>query len=299
MTTFPVSGVQTWFWLPPVVGFSISIITSMVGVSGAFLILPFQISFLGFASPSASATNLVYNLIATPSGVYRYFKDGGMAWPLVWVIILGTLPGMAVGYFIRTRYLLDPHAFRLFVGAVLLLLAIKMLLDFIPRSDGNPSLSQIQSEIRVHDKPVSNRMSFMRFELVQSGEKLSFNAAGLAVLALIVGVVGGIYGIGGGAIIAPFCVAVFGMPIHLVAGAALAGTLATSILGVFFYTMLPAPPTVSTRPDWMLGLLFGVGGFVGMYCGAALQKFISQNILKAVLAILLILLAMKYLAGFA
>jgi len=51
----------------------------MGGISGAFLLLPFQMSFLNFTSPSVSSTNFVYNIVAIPSGVYRYIKEGRMA----------------------------------------------------------------------------------------------------------------------------------------------------------------------------------------------------------------------------
>jgi uncharacterized membrane protein YfcA len=42
------------------VAFFISFFTSMAGVSGAFLLLPFQMSVLGLATPAVSATNLVF-----------------------------------------------------------------------------------------------------------------------------------------------------------------------------------------------------------------------------------------------
>jgi hypothetical protein len=45
---FPVSGIETYFFFPPLVAFVLSFFTSMGGVSGAFLIQPFQISILGF-----------------------------------------------------------------------------------------------------------------------------------------------------------------------------------------------------------------------------------------------------------
>ena len=92
----------------------------MVGISGAFLLLPFQMSVLNYTAPSVSATNLVFNLVATPGGVYRYLREGRMVWPLVWVIVAGTLPGIVVGYYLRILYLPDPRAFKLFVGTVLL-----------------------------------------------------------------------------------------------------------------------------------------------------------------------------------
>ncbi|MFA7240374.1 MAG: hypothetical protein WC091_09695 [Sulfuricellaceae bacterium] len=53
---------HTWLWLPPLVAFVLSLFCSMVGISGAFLLMPFQMSVLGYVHPSASATNLVFNL---------------------------------------------------------------------------------------------------------------------------------------------------------------------------------------------------------------------------------------------
>jgi uncharacterized membrane protein YfcA len=48
----------------------------MVGISGAFLLLPFQMSVLGYVGPSVSATNLVFNLYAAPGVVWRYAHEG-------------------------------------------------------------------------------------------------------------------------------------------------------------------------------------------------------------------------------
>jgi uncharacterized membrane protein YfcA len=117
---FPVSGVETYIFIPPLVALVVSFFTSMGGVSGAFLLLPFQMSFLNFTSPSVSATNFVFNIVAIPSGVYRYLKESRMAWPLTWVVIIGTLPGVFIGYYLRVLYLPDPRSFKLFVGCVLL-----------------------------------------------------------------------------------------------------------------------------------------------------------------------------------
>jgi uncharacterized membrane protein YfcA len=57
-------------------------------------------SFLHFTSPAVSSTNFLYNIVAIPSGAYRYMKEGRMAWPLTLVVILGTLPGVFIGYYI-------------------------------------------------------------------------------------------------------------------------------------------------------------------------------------------------------
>jgi hypothetical protein len=267
---FEVSGVVVPLWLPPLVAFGISFFTSMVGVSGAFLLLPFQMSVLGYVAPSVSATNLVFNLVAIPGGVWRYGRENRMDWRLAWVIAAGTLPGLLAGWWLRIHWLLDPGAFKLFVGLVLLALAMGLLVKKV-----RPSAGASAAAVR------------------NSGRRL----VPIFSIALIIGAIGGAYGIGGGAIMVPVLVAVFRLPVHGVAGAALFGTLVTSAAGVAMYQFLPAPPGIATRPDWALGILFGLGGAAGTYVGARTQKHVPQRALELGLAAMLALLAGGYVGG--
>src|SRR5512133_1589825 len=102
--TFPISGVDTYFWLPPLTAFCISFFTSMAGISGAFLLLPFQMSVLGFTSPAVSSTNLIFNIVAAPGAIIRFLQEKRLLWPLAWTIISGTLPGVVIGGFIRLQW---------------------------------------------------------------------------------------------------------------------------------------------------------------------------------------------------
>jgi uncharacterized membrane protein YfcA len=314
---FPVSGVETSLLVPPLVALVVSTFTSMGGVSGAFLLLPFQMSVLGFTTPAVSATNFVYNIVAIPSGVYRYFKEVRMAWPLTWVVIAGTLPGVFIGYYVRTLYLPDPGAFKLFVGCVLLYVGGRLLLEASFRRNvqtGQNNLDRKFAERQEYKKQgrlssdsagLSSdavvrtiRFTLSTIEYEFWGERFRFSVPAMFLLALVVGVIGGIYGIGGGAIIAPFCVAVFQLPVYTVAGAALLGTFLTSIIGVAFYSFLPAMNGMPTSPDWALGSLFGVGGFAGMYIGARLQKHLPQKFIKAMLGAMIVALAIRYISQF-
>ncbi len=65
--------------------------------------------------------------------------------------------------------------------------------------------------------------------------------ATLTTLALAVGIVGGIYGIGGGSLLGPI-LAACGLPMARLAPAALAATFATSLLGARFQRRLPETP---------------------------------------------------------
>ena len=313
---FAVSGVDVFPLIPVIVAFVVSFFTSMGGVSGAFLLLPFQMSVLGFVNPSVSPTNLVYNIVAIPSGVYRYIKEGRMAWPLAWVIIVGTLPGVFMGAIIRIKYLPDPKNFKFFVGCVLLYIGIRLLLDLTKKAAKNKMKARmIEERFKERSSLVKKGLqsgpgqdaviktisfSLTRYSYEFYGETFAFNTAGLFALAFVVGMVGGTYGIGGGAIIAPFLIAVFGLPVYTIAGAALLGTFITSIAGVIFYTII-APAYADTglaiAPDWVLGALFGVGGFLGMYLGARVQKYVPAKAIKLVLALILLFLALRYIVG--
>lgn len=311
---FPVSGVDVSPLIPVGVAFVVSFFTSMGGVSGAFLLLPFQVSVLGFTSPSVSPTNLVYNIVAIPSGVYRYIREGRMAWPLAWVIIAGTLPGVFIGAVFRIKYLPNPRNFKLFVGLVLLYIGYRLLYDLTKRDAANKiKTKELEERFQVRFAQLKKagqttsskdvgirtlRFTFTNYSYEFYGEVFSFHTIALFSLTFVVGIVGGAYGIGGGAIIAPFLIAIFNLPVYTIAGAALLGTFLTSIAGVTFYTLIAptyAYTDLAIAPDWLLGALFGVGGFMGMYCGARLQKRVPAKIIKLVLGLLIVFLAARYI----
>ncbi|MBI9081014.1 MAG: sulfite exporter TauE/SafE family protein [Pseudodesulfovibrio sp.] len=309
---FPVAGIEVNPFIPPLVAFVVSFFTSMGGVSGAFLLLPFQVSFLGFTSPSVSSTNQLFNIVAIPSGVIRYIKEGRMVWPLTWVVIVGTLPGVLIGAIVRVKYLPDPSHFKLFAAAVLLWIGYKLLMSLI-RADTRGSKQQAEERFQklVHEhreKSIKGetlpavrvlKFSMSRIAYEFYGETYDFSTMGILSLSLVVGVVGGIYGIGGGSIIAPFFVAVFGLPVYTVAGAALMGTFVTSVAGVAFFQFIASYyPNQVVAPDWGLGILFGLGGMLGMYFGARCQKFLPAKVIKWMLCGVILFTAAKYVLDF-
>ena len=266
----------------------------MSGVSGAFLLLPFQVSYLGFDTPSVSATNHLFNITAIPGGVYRYIRDGRMAWPLTWAVIIGTLPGVLAGTVIRTRFLLDPTFFKYFIGVVLLYIGGKLLSTAQVRKKKQeaPQAFSSLSEESISQSWINCKALGFTFR----GETYQAPTRKIMLLSLVVGLIGGIYGIGGGALMAPFFVSLFGLPIYTVAGAALMGTFVTSLAGVISFQILSLFfPEAAVAPDWGLGILFGAGGFVGMYCGAKMQRYVPARLIQTVLAGSILFVALRYL----
>ncbi len=319
---FPVSGVDVSPLVPPLVAFVVSFFASMGGISGAFLLLPFQVSVLGYTHPSVSATNQFYNVVAIPSGVYRYIKEKRMVWPLTIMVVLGTLPGVFLGAIIRIVWLPDPKLFKLFVGCVLLYIGGKLIQSLLskpsltseqqsgtPAAQANPTQASKDMTATKPTQPTAatqghiehgfvDVLEFSRTRIAYyfKGALYECSTTGIFVLSLIVGVIGGAYGIGGGAIIAPFLLSWFRLPVHTISGATLMGTFITSVTGVLFYSAIaPFFPQYSVAPDWTLGLLFGIGGVAGMYLGARCQKFVSATLIKWMLGIVIVSTAAKYI----
>ncbi|KXK60625.1 hypothetical protein AWW66_17860 [Micromonospora rosaria] len=244
-------------------GLLISVVTTPVGVSGAVFLLPVQLSVLAVPNPAVTPTNLLFNIVAGPGALLRYRRRGGLAGPLTRLLLLGTLPGVVVGAVIRVFVVPGPDAFRLVVAALLFPLGLWLCLRAVTNRPG-----------RAGPSPSPPR---------------------LAAFAGVVGVVGGIYGVGGGSILGPVLVG-RGMPVAVVAPAALASTFVTSIAGAATFSALALTGRGDIAPEWGIGLLCGLGGLVGGYLGAHLQPHLPERALRCTLGALAVALAVLYAA---
>jgi uncharacterized protein len=249
-----------------VAAYVIAVVATPAGISGAVLLLPFQVSVLGTPSPSVTPTNLLYNVVSTPGALYRYWRQGQAAGRLALLLIGGTLPGVIAGSVIRVKLLPGPRIFDLVVAAVLIPAGGWLLLSRPARTDA-PSRPATQ-----------------------------IPASLLVVLAVVVGCVGGIYGIGGGAILAPILIGSGRKPSE-VAPAALASTFVTSAGGVIAFTILSLHQHLSVAPDWPTGIALGVGGLAGGYTGARIQSRMPDVLIRRLVGVLVIAIGAYYLSS--
>ena len=231
-------------------GLCIATLTAPVGVSGAVFLLPFQLSVLHVPSPAVTPTNLLFNVVAAPGALARYARAGQLRNALTVQLLKGTVPGVVVGAVLRVFLLADGTVFKLVAAAVLLPLGAWLCLR-ARRVPSSPSTSRLTERWTVG-------------------------------LALLVGVVGGIYGIGGGSIMAPILVG-RGQPVAVVAPAALASTFAASCVGAMAYVLLALVHEGNISPNWTLGLVSGAGGLMGGYLGALLQPRLPETFLRLLL----------------
>ncbi|MET9605248.1 sulfite exporter TauE/SafE family protein [Streptomyces sp. NPDC006512] len=238
-------------WAGFAAGLLISTVTAPVGVSGAVFLLPVQLSVLGVPSPSVTPTNLLFNVVAGPGALWRYRRDGALRDDLARRLVAWTLPGVIVGAAVRVFALPGPGVFRILVAAFLLPLGAWLCLRTLRPTRRRPGPAEPSARV-------------------------------LASLALTVGVVGGIYGIGGGSLLGPI-LAARGMSLARIAPATLAATFTTSVAGAAAYTVLSRASTGPVAPDWWLGLACGLGGLIGGYLGARLQPRLPETFLRLLL----------------
>jgi len=209
---------------------------------------------LGAPSPAVSATNLLYNVVASPAGAGAFLRRGAVDGLLLRGLLLGVLPGMVVGVGLRSTWLADAGAFAWPAAVVLGGLGSRLVREGL--------------------RPA--RPTTVRDDLPAAGR--------LAVVGVAAGLVGGIYGIGGAAVAVPWLVGVERLPVSRVAGAALMVTFVSSCVGLATFVGSAALDVDrATAPDWGGGVALGAGGLLGAAAGASLQDRVPVALLRLVI----------------
>jgi uncharacterized membrane protein YfcA len=213
-------------------------------------------------------TNLLYNVIAAPGAIYRYWRQGQTGGRLTYLLVVGTLPGVVAGSVIRVELVPGARGFDAVIASVLIPLGVWLTFS------------------RKHTRSVTD-------ELGNTSPGRWLTSPVLVVTAVVVGCIGGIYGIGGGSILAPILVG-SGRPASEVAPATLASTFVTSVAGVITFLALSTQHHGAVAPDWSIGLALGVGGLAGGYAGARLQPRLPEMAIRRLLGLLVVAIGIRY-----
>ena len=243
--------------------YAIALLATPAGISGAVLLLPVQVSVLGTPSPAVTPTNLLYNVVATPGALYRYWRQGQAGGRLALVLIAGTLPGVIAGSVIRVELLPGPRVFDLVVAAVLLPLGLWLALTRPARPD-TPA-----RPVRVIPAPGpdhAGRRGGLRRRDLRNRRRLD-----------------------------PGTHPDRDRPAAVGARAALASTFVTSVAGVVTFTILSIHQHGSVAPDWPTGVALGAGGLAGAYTGARIQSRLPDMLVRRLTGIVVIAIGARYL----
>ena len=258
----------------------VGVLSGLFGVGGGFLMTPFLI-FLGIP-PAYAVANEANNILATSvSGSTTYYLKNILDYKMGFIIVIGGAIGTTIGIYTFTYFKGIGKIDTVISLAYMYILAIigtLMLVESLREIDQAKRnvLAKKKAHVHywIHGLPL--RMRFPKSKLYES----IFTPI---IIGLIVGFIAAIMGIGGAFILVPAMIYIIKMPTKLVPGTSLFVTIFVSVIVTFLHSFNYG------SIDLLLVLMLVIGSIIGVQVGQKIGERIDSSGLRALLAILLLI----------
>ena len=236
------------------------------------------------AANAVKPTNLFLTLCSPITGVWTYFKEGRLAWPVALFFVGGILLGAFwIGPTYSAKYL-PMKAYKFYLGFFCLILFIKLWYESTKRSlekkkaikaivqkfDAELKLAKEEGRAAEVGKVVLEKgWNVTKISFTFWGEAFKANPIALFFGGIIIGCIASAFGVGGGFMLVPFMTTIMGYPMYLAVPISLCGTFGTSIGGISRYMIN------GYQPDWIMAALIAAGAIIGGKVGPKIQKKLS------------------------
>ena len=258
----------------------VGVLSGLFGVGGGFLMTPFLI-FLGIP-PAYAVANEANNILATSvSGSTTYYLKNILDYKMGFIIVIGGAIGTTLGIYTFT-YFKDIGKIDTVISLaymyILAIIGTLMLVESLREIDQAKRnvLTKKKAHVHywIHGLPL--RMRFPKSKLYES----IFTPI---IIGLIVGFIAAIMGIGGAFILVPAMIYIIKMPTKLVPGTSLFVTIFVSVIVTFLHSFNYG------SIDLLLVLMLVIGSIIGVQVGQKIGERIDSSGLRALLAILLLI----------
>jgi len=241
-------------------GALIGILGGLMGLGGAEFRLPVLTLLFDFATLHAVIINLVISFVTVAFSLL--FRLESIEWlipylPIVFTLLIGSLTGASIGVGIASR--INEKKLDKIVAILLGIIALVIIGE---------------SFIRLHD--------------------IVWNPAVQMAVGIIAGVVIGMFssmlGVAGGELIIPTIILLYGIDIKIAGTLSLAVSLPTILVGLYRYR---TKPFKILRPNMIFILWMALGSILGAAMGKTMMGIISSEMLRAILAVILTISAIK------
>ena len=258
----------------------VGVLSGLFGVGGGFLMTPFLI-FMG-VPPAYAVANEANNILATSvSGSTTHYLKNTLDYKMGFMIVIGGSIGTALGIYTFTYFkgigkidTVISLAYMYILAIIGTLMLVESLGEIDKAKKNVVERKKLHVHYWIHGLPF--RMRFPKSKLYES----IFTPI---VIGLLVGFIAAIMGIGGAFILVPAMIYLIKMPTKLVPGTSLFVTIFVSVIVTFLHSFNYG------SIDLMLVVLLVVGSIVGVQVGQKLGEQIDSSGLKALLAILLLI----------
>jgi uncharacterized membrane protein YfcA len=270
-------------------GGAVGFISGLFGVGGGFLLTPLLI-FSGIPPVVAVATVTTQIVASSSSAALSYWRRQLIDMKLATVLMMSGIVGSALGVevFNLLRQLgqldlivsLSYVTFLSLVGGLMLAESVRAILN---ARRGRPApLRRPGQHTWVHGLPF--KMRFKR-------SRLYVSVIPIVALGAGIGFLGSLLGIGGGFIMVPALIYLLRVPTNMVVGTSLVQILGTMAVA----TVLHAVGSQSV--DVILAIILMIGGVIGAQFGASIGQNMRGDQLRALLALLVLAVAVRFLAS--
>jgi uncharacterized membrane protein YfcA len=270
-------------------GGAVGFLSGMFGVGGGFLLTPLLI-FTGISPAVAVATVAPQIVASSTTAAISYWRRRLIDVKMTALLAAGGLVGSAAGVFgfraLRSVGQLDliiSLAYVVFLGSIGTIMLRESARALWRTRSGHAARPRTPGHHSwIHGLPL--KMRFRR-------SKLYVSVIPVAALGTGIGFLGSILGLGGGFILVPALIYLLRVPTNVVIGTSLAYTLITMAAA----TVLHA--TANRSVDIMLALILMVGGVIGAQFGAQVGQVLRGEQLRALMALLELVVAIRVLLG--
>ena len=286
----PIANLSVNGFLIVLLGAVTGVLSGLFGVGGGFLTTPLLI-FYGIPPTVAAASASTQVTGASVSGVLAHSRRGGVDYRMGAVTVGGGIFGAIIGAFL----------FRLLQAVGQIDIVINILYVVMLGAIGGLMLQEALATIRSDGettKKVRKRRHHpliaalpMRWRFYRSGLYISPLAPFL--LGFIIGILTMLMGVGGGFILVPAMLYILGMSGNVVVG--------TSLFQILFVTMATTMMHALTTQavDIVLAGLLLLGSVMGAQFGTQIAMKAKPEILRFVLAAIVLVVALRMLVGLA
>ena len=258
----------------------VGVLSGLFGVGGGFLMTPFLI-FMG-VPPAYAVANEANNILATSvSGSTTHYLKNTLDYKMGFMIVIGGSIGTALGIYTFTYFqdigkidTVISLAYMYILAIIGTLMLVESLGEIDKAKKNIVERKKLHVHYWIHGLPL--RMRFPKSKLYES----VFTPI---LIGLVVGFIAAIMGIGGAFILVPAMIYIIKMPTRLVPGTSLFVTIFVSVIVTFLHSINYG------SIDLMLVVMLVVGSIVGVQVGHKLGEQIDNSGLKALLAILLLI----------
>lgn len=229
------------------IGLASGYLAGMLGAGGGFATVVLLLA-AGFTAHEAVGTSLVYTIVIGLWGTYLHLKKGSAS---PWLALALGLPSAATALFgAQLADSLSERALLLWFAVLTLIVGVAFLLR------RSPAERAVEEDVI----PISGAQAVAR---PSAAVRATPRLAGFAIAGgAVIGVLKGLFGVGGGFLLVPFMVLALRIPERVAVGSSLFAILVGSLAGGAKHLMLGNVAGIELA--WLIP-----GGLIGSFAGAA------------------------------